>query len=212
MPSRSKASPTVGSDAGEIVIRGARQNNLRSVDVTVPRGALVAVTGVSGSGKSSLAFDTLFREGQRRFLETLSAYARQFLGGLQKPDIDSVEGLSPAIAVDQKSIARGNRSTVGTLTEVVDHLRVLYARAGVAHSPWCDLPVESRTPEAVVQELLSAHAGSKLMVAAPLIKDRKGSFRALFQDLQRRGFVRARVDGEIVRLEEAPELERYKRH
>ena len=212
MPSRSKASSTAGSDAGEIVIRGARQNNLRSVDVTLPRGALVAVTGVSGSGKSSLAFDTLFREGQRRFLETLSAYARQFLGGLQKPDIDSIEGLSPAIAVDQKSIARGNRSTVGTLTEVVDHLRVLYARAGVAHSPWCDLPVESRTPEAVVQELLSAHAGRKLVVAAPLIKDRKGSFRALFQDLQRRGFVRARVDGEIVRLEEAPELERYKRH
>ena len=125
MPARPSASPPRGEDAGEIVIRGARQNNLRSVDVTLPRGALVAVTGVSGSGKSSLAFDTLFREGQRRFLETLSAYARQFLGGLQKPEIDSIEGLSPAIAVDQKSIARGNRSTVGTLTEIVDHLSVL---------------------------------------------------------------------------------------
>ena len=212
MPARPSASPPRGEDAGEIVIRGARQNNLRSVDVTLPRGALVAVTGVSGSGKSSLAFDTLFREGQRRFLETLSAYARQFLGGLQKPEIDSIEGLSPAIAVDQKSIARGNRSTVGTLTEIVDHLRVLYARAGVAHSPWCDLLVESRTAEAVVQELLEEHAGRKLVLGAPLVRDRKGSFRALFQDLQRRGFVRARVDGEIVRLEDAPELERYKRH
>jgi len=199
-----------GADA--LRIRGARQNNLRDIDVELPRGALVAVTGVSGSGKSSLAFDTLFREGQRRFLETLSAYARQFLGGLQKPDIDSIEGLSPAIAVDQKSIARGNRSTVGTLTEIVDHLRVLFARAGVAHSPWCDLPVESRTPESVVQELLEEHAGKRLVVGAPLVKDRKGSFRALFRDMQRRGFVRARIDGEVVRLEDAPELERYKRH
>ena len=212
MPSPSSSPPIDPVAAGEIVIRGARQNNLRSVEVTLPRGALVAVTGVSGSGKSSLAFDTLFREGQRRFLETLSAYARQFLGGLQKPEVDSIEGLSPAIAVDQKSIARGNRSTVGTLTEIVDHLRVLYARAGVAHSPWCDLPVESRTAEAVVQELLDEHGGRKLVVAAPLVRDRKGAFRALFQDLQRRGFVRARVDGEVVRLEEAPELERYKRH
>lgn len=209
MPS-TPPSPTPGADV--ITIRGAAQNNLRDVDVTLPRGALVAITGVSGSGKSSLAFDTLFREGQRRFLETLSAYARQFLGGLQKPEVDSIEGLSPAIAVDQKSIARGNRSTVGTLTEIVDHLRVLFARAGVAHSPWCDLPVESRTPESVVQELLDAHGGRKLVVGAPLIKDRKGSFKALFQDLIRRGFVRARVDGEIVRLEDAPELERYKRH
>ena len=219
---RRKGTKRTTADAGSSVagaegdaairIRGARQNNLRSVDVSLPRGALVAITGVSGSGKSSLAFDTLFREGQRRFLETLSAYARQFLGGLQKPDVDSIEGLSPAIAVDQKSIARGNRSTVGTLTEIVDHLRVLYARAGIAHSPWCDLPVESRTPEAVVQELLAAHAGQRLVLAAPLVKDRKGSFRALFQDLQRRGFVRARVDGEIIRLEDAPELERYKRH
>lgn len=203
---------SIEAEADAITIRGARQNNLQAVDVTLPRGALVAITGVSGSGKSSLAFDTLFREGQRRFLETLSAYARQFLGGLQKPDVDSIEGLSPAIAVDQKSIARGNRSTVGTLTEIVDHLRVLYARAGIAHSPWCDLPVESRTPEAVVQELLSEHGGRKLVLGAPLVKDRKGSFKAQLQDLQRRGFVRARIDGEIVRLEEAPELERYKRH
>ena len=188
----------------QIRIRGARQNNLAGVDVDMPRDALIAVTGVSGSGKSSLAFDTLYREGQRRFLETLSSYARQFFGGLSKPDVQSVEGLSPAIAVDQKSVARSARSTVGTLTEIVDHLRVLFARAGVAHSPWCDKPVESRTPESVVQELLEERAGQRLTLAAPLIRDRKGAHRALFEDLQKKGFVRARVDGEIVRLGGCP--------
>jgi len=197
---------------GRIRIRGARQNNLASVDVDLPRHALVAITGISGSGKSSLAFDTLFREGQRRFLETLSAYARQFLGGLSKPDVDSIEGLSPAIAVDQRSVPRGNRSTVGTLTEVVDHLRVLFARAGVAHSPWCGLPVESRTPEAVVQELLRDYAGARVQIAAPLVRDRKGEHRALFEELQRKGFVRARVDGVVQRIEEVGALARHKRH
>jgi len=197
---------------GTIRIRGARQNNLVGVDVDLPRHALVAVTGVSGSGKSSLAFDTLYREGQRRFLETLSAYARQFFGGLSKPDVESIEGLSPAIAVDQKSVARSARSTVGTLTEIVDHLRVLFARAGVAHSPWCDRPVESRTPESIVQELVAERAGARLTLAAPLIKDRKGSHRALFEDLQKKGFVRVRVDGAVLRIEEVPELERYKSH
>ncbi|MEZ6017458.1 MAG: excinuclease ABC subunit UvrA [Planctomycetota bacterium] len=204
----------MSADRGEgtIRIRGARQNNLAGVDVDLPRHALVAVTGVSGSGKSSLAFDTLYREGQRRFLETLSAYARQFFGGLSKPDVESIEGLSPAIAVDQKSVARSARSTVGTLTEIVDHLRVLFARAGVAHSPWCDRPVESRTPESIVQELLAERAGARVTLAAPLIKDRKGSHRALFEDLQKKGFVRARVDGALLRIEDAPELERYKSH
>jgi excinuclease ABC subunit A len=197
---------------GTIRIRGARQNNLAGVDVDLPRHALVAVTGVSGSGKSSLAFDTLYREGQRRFLETLSAYARQFFGGLSKPDVESIEGLSPAIAVDQKSVARSARSTVGTLTEIVDHLRVLFARAGVAHSPWCDRPVESRTPESIVQELLAEQAGKRVTLTAPLIKDRKGSHRALFEDLLKKGFVRVRVDGAVLRIEEVPELERYKAH
>ena len=196
----------------QIKIRGARQNNLAGVDVDLPRNALVAVTGISGSGKSSLAFDTLFREGQRRFLETLSAYARQFLGGLAKPDVESIEGLSPAIAVDQRSTPRGSRSTVGTLTEIVDHLRVLYARAGTAHSPWCGKPVESRTPESVVQELLRDYAGERVQVAAPLVRDRKGQYRALFEDLRKKGFVRVRVDGEIQRIEEVPELARYERH
>jgi len=195
-----------------IRIRRARQNNLAGVDVDLPRNALVAVTGVSGSGKSSLAFDTLYREGQRRFLETLSAYARQFLGGISMPDVESISGLSPAIAVDQRSIPRGARSTVGTLTEVTDHLRVLFARAGVAHSPWCGEPVESRTPESVVQELLRAYTGVPVQLAAPLVRDRKGQHRALLEDLRRKGFVRVRVDGTVQRIEEVPELERYKRH
>ena len=197
---------------GSIRIRGARQNNLAGVDVDLPRDALVAITGVSGSGKSSLAFDTLFREGQRRFLETLSAYARQFLGHMQKPEVESIEGLSPAIAVDQKTIARGSRSTVGTLTEIVDHLRVLFARAGEAHCPECDLPIASRTPEAVVQEILRDWGGRKVQLLAPLVRDRKGQHRALLEDVRKKGFVRARVDGEVLRLEEVPELARYERH
>jgi excinuclease ABC subunit A len=204
--------------AGLIRIRKARQNNLAGVDVDIPRDRLVAVTGVSGSGKSSLAFDTLFREGQRRFLETLSAYARQFLGNLEKPDVESVEGLSPAIAVDQKSIQRGARSTVGTLTEIVDHLRVLFARAGRPHCPNCKLPLRSQTPEEIVQTVLresGAAAGKKgqwVTLLAPLIRDRKGSHRQLFDDLRKRGFVRARVDGVVQRIEDVPELARYVRH
>ncbi len=197
---------------GTIRIRGARQNNLAGVDVDLPQGALVAITGVSGSGKSSLAFDTLFREGQRRFLETLSSYARQFLGGLSKPDVESIEGLSPAIAVDQKTVARGSRSTVGTVTEIVDHLRVLFARAGEAHCPACDLPIRSRTPEAVVQEILRDLEGERVQLLAPLVRDRKGHHRPLFEDLRKKGFVRVRVDGVVSRLEEVVELERYKRH
>ncbi|MEM7517970.1 MAG: excinuclease ABC subunit UvrA, partial [Planctomycetota bacterium] len=197
---------------GTIEIRRACQNNLAGVDVSLPRERLIAITGVSGSGKSSLAFDTLFREGQRRFLETLSAYARQFLGQMQKPEVESIEGLSPAIAVDQKSLARGARSTVGTLTEIADHLRVLWARAGQPHCPKCDLPVESRTPEEIVQAVLRDATGKAVHVLSPRIRDRKGHHKPVFEDLRKKGFVRARVDGEIVRLEEAPELSRYKRH
>mgnify|MGYP000732671915 CR=1 FL=1 len=197
---------------GQIRIRKARQNNLAGVDVDIPRNRLVAVTGVSGSGKSSLAFDTLFREGQRRFLETLSAYARQFLGNMEKPDVESVEGLSPAIAVDQKSISRGARSTVGTLTEIVDHLRVLFARAGRPHCPACKLPVRSQTPEEVVQIVLREASGRSATLMAPLIRDRKGSHKQLFDDLRKQGFVRARVDGVVHRIEDVPELERYVRH
>jgi excinuclease ABC subunit A len=195
-----------------ITIRGARQNNLRGFDVDIPRNRLVAITGVSGSGKSSLAFDTLFREGQRRFLETLSAYARQFLGRMEKPAVDSIEGLAPAIAVDQKAVPRGARSTVGTLTEIHDHLRVLFARAGTAHCPDHGAPLAAQTPEAVVRQVLETYGGQKVHLLAPLIRDRKGQHRALLEDLGRRGFVRVRIDGQVLRLEEVPELERYKRH
>jgi len=195
-----------------IRIRQARQNNLAGVDVDLPRGRLIGITGVSGSGKSSLAFDTLFREGQRRFLETLSAYARQFLGRMEKPDVESISGLSPAIAVDQKSISRSARSTVGTLTEITDHLRVLFARAGTAHCPACEEPVRAQTPEEIVQHVLREHAGAKVQLLAPVVRGRKGYHRAVFEDLRRKGFLRARVDGDVVRIEEAPELERYKLH
>ncbi|HUR28254.1 MAG TPA: excinuclease ABC subunit UvrA, partial [Planctomycetota bacterium] len=197
---------------GSIEIHGARQNNLQGVSVTIPRERLVVITGVSGSGKSSLAFDTLFREGQRRFLETLSAYARQFLGRMEKPDVESIEGLAPAIAVDQKSQSRSGRSTVGTLTEIFDHLRVLFARAGVAHCPKCDLPLKSQTAEGIVQQLLVEHAGKALVLLAPIVRDRKGNHVAVLEDLKRRGFIRARVDGAILRIEEVPELARYQRH
>jgi excinuclease ABC subunit A len=198
--------------AEAIQIRGARQNNLCDVSVTIPRGRLVAVTGVSGSGKSSLAFDTLFREGQRRFLETLSAYARQFLGRMEKPDVDLIEGLSPAIAVDQKAIQRGPRSTVGTITEIVDHLRVLYARAGTAHCPEHQTPLSTRTAESICREIIERFDGQAIQILAPLVRDRKGQHKALFADLRRKGFVRARVDGTVSRLEEVVELGRYHRH
>src|SRR5262245_60770532 len=201
-----------GNTEGLISIRKARQNNLAGVDVDIPRNRLVAVTGVSGSGKSSLAFDTLYREGQRRFLETLSAYARQFLGHMEKPDVESIEGLSPAIAVDQSSVSRGPRSTVGTLTEITDHLRVLFARAGRAHCPNCKLPIRSQTPEEVAQQILKESGGKNVLLLAPLIRDRKGNHRTLLEDLRKKGFVRARVDGEVLRIEEAPELGRYHRH
>src|SRR5688572_19752223 len=198
--------------AGAIEIRGARQNNLAGVDVELPRNRLVAITGVSGSGKSSLAFDTLFREGQRRFLETLSAYARQFLGRMEKPDVEAVEGLSPAIAVDQGAASASPRSTVGTLTEIFDYLRVLYARAGTAHCPECGLPLRAQTPESIVQQVLTAYDGAQVSVLAPLVRDRKGSHVQLLADLAKKGYVRARVDGAILRVEEVGELERYKRH
>ena len=197
---------------GSIEIRGARQNNLAGVDVKIPRNRLVAVTGVSGSGKSSLAFDTLFREGQRRFLETLSAYARQFLGRMEKPEVDHIEGLSPAIAVDQKSVLRGSRSTVGTITEIIDHFRVLYARAGRSCCPDHGEPLESQTPEAILRQVGELFPDAKLHILAPVVRDRKGEHRALLVDLGRKGFVRVRVDGEIKRIEEVGELARYRRH
>ena len=196
----------------EIVIRGAREHNLRGVDLTLPRNAMITVTGVSGSGKSSLAFDTLFREGQRRFLESLSSYARQFVGGLEKPKVESVEGLSPTIAIDQKTVNRNPRSTVGTVTEVYDYLRLWFARLGTPHCIGCDRPLLAQTVDQMVDALFAEHAGERVQLLAPVVRERKGHYRKELESWARRGFVRARIDGEVRRLDEKITLGRYHRH
>ncbi len=193
-----------------IVIRGAREHNLRNIDVTLPRNKLIVVTGLSGSGKSTLAFDTLYAEGQRRYVESLSAYARQFLGLMSKPDVDSIDGLSPAISIEQKTVSRNPRSTVGTITEIYDHLRLLFARIGIPHCPSCGEPIHPQTPEMIVDRLLQ-HPG-KVLIMAPVVRGRKGTYEQLFEDLRQRGFARVRVDGETYPLEEVPALERYVIH
>ena len=196
----------------KIVIRGARQNNLKNIDLEIPRDKLVVITGISGSGKSSLAFDTIYAEGQRRYVESLSAYARQFLGQMDKPDVDSIEGLSPAISIDQKGVGRNPRSTVGTITEVYDYLRLLFARVGIPHCPKCGRPVVGQTVQEIVDAILAFPTGSRAMVLAPLIKDRKGEHHRVFEDIKRLGFVRARVNGEVRDVNEEIVLERYKMH
>jgi excinuclease ABC subunit A len=195
-----------------ITIRGARQHNLKNVDVEIPRNRLVVVTGISGSGKSSLAFDTIYAEGQRRYVESLSAYARQFLGQVDKPDVDSIEGLSPAISIDQRGAGHNPRSTVGTITEVYDYLRLLYARVGIPHCPTCGRVVVSQTVQQIVDSVLELPAGSRVMILAPLIKDRKGEHRRVFDDIRRMGLVRARVDGQVREASEDMTLERYQMH
>ncbi len=187
-----------------IVIRGAREHNLKNIDVTIPRDKLVVITGLSGSGKSSLAFDTMYAEGQRRYVESLSAYARQFLGQMNKPDLDSIDGLSPAVAIDQKTTSKNPRSTVGTVTEIYDYLRLLYARVGVPHCPECGREIRQRTTDQVTDEVLALGEGQKAMILAPLVMGRKGEFTKLFIDLQKEGFSRVRVDGEIIKLETEP--------
>ncbi len=195
-----------------IVIRGARQHNLANVDVEIPRDRLVVITGVSGSGKSSLAFDTLFAEGQRRYVESLSAYARQFLQQMEKPDVDVIEGLSPAISIEQKTTSRNPRSTVGTVTEIHDYLRLLWASVGVPHCPDCRLPITPQTVEQMVDRVLELPEGTRFLVLAPLVEGRKGEYRKLFERMVREGFVRARVDGELVETGEPPELDRNRKH
>ena len=195
-----------------LVVRGAREHNLQNIDVELPRGALVVITGLSGSGKSSLAFDTIYAEGQRRYVESLSAYARQFLGLMEKPDVDAIEGLSPAISIEQKTVSRNPRSTVGTVTEVYDYLRLLWARVGVPHCPECGRPVLRQSASQIVQSLLGLDEGTKVEVLAPLVRGRKGEFRELFERARRSGFVRAMVDGKTVELSEPPELNRYENH
>ena len=200
---------------GSIVVRGARQHNLKNIDLDVPRGKLVVITGISGSGKSSLAFDTIYAEGQRRYVESLSSYARQFLGQMDKPDVDSIEGLSPAISIDQRRAGHNPRSTVGTITEVYDYLRLLYARVGVAHCPQCGRPVVRQTVQEIVDAVLGLPEGSRIMILAPLIKDRKGEHRRVFADIRRAGLVRARINGEIHDISDPSQdiaLDRYKMH
>jgi excinuclease ABC subunit A len=196
----------------DIVVRGAREHNLKGVDLRIPRGALVTMTGVSGSGKSSLAFDTLYQEGRRRFVESLSSYARQFLGRTEKPKVEHLEGLSPAVSIDQKTVNRSPRSTVGTTTEIYDHLRLLFARLGTPHCPTCGKTVDAQSAQQIADRILAVHAGKALMILAPLVKDRKGEYRKELDELRLKGYVRARIDGEIKRLDEPIELARYERH
>ena len=196
----------------QIVVRGAREHNLKDINVTIPRDKLVVITGISGSGKSSLAFDTIYAEGQRRYVESLSAYARQFLGQMDKPDVDFIGGLSPAISIDQKAGIRNPRSTVGTVTEIYDYLRLLFARAGRPHCPVCGKPIARQTVQQMVDSILDIEAGSRLMLLAPVIKDRKGEHVQVMEDARRSGFVRIRVDGEVYSLDDEISLEKNKRH
>src|SRR5438034_797293 len=196
----------------EIVVRGAREHNLRNVDVTLPRDALTVITGLSGSGKSSLAFDTIYAEGQRRYVESLSAYARQFLGQMDKPDVDSIEGLSPAISIDQKTTSRNPRSTVGTVTEIYDYLRLLWARIGHPHCPNCGRPIAAQSAEQIIDQVMELPDGTRFMVLAPVVRGRKGEYGKLFTDLRAEGFARVVVDGELRTLDEEIVLDKKFKH
>src|SRR5881398_2893886 len=178
-----------------LIVRGAREHNLKNIDVEIPRDRLTVITGLSGSGKSSLAFDTIYAEGQRRYVESLSAYARQFLQMMEKPDVDSIEGLSPAISIDQKTTSRNPRSTVGTVTEIYDYLRLLYARVGRPHCPVCGRPIAGQAIEAIVDQVLRLPQGAKFTINAPVVRDRKGEFKDLLEHLRAEGFTRVKVDG-----------------
>jgi len=191
---------------------GAREHNLKNITVEIPRDKLVVMTGLSGSGKSSLAFDTIFAEGQRRYVESLSSYARQYLGQMDKPDVDSIDGLSPAVSIDQKSTSNNPRSTVGTVTEVYDYFRLLYARAGVPHCPICGRTVQKQSAQEIVETIMNLPAGSRLLVLAPMVRERKGTYQALFDEISKSGFTRVRVDGLVFNLDEQIDLDRYKKH
>src|SRR5262245_62941532 len=199
-------------DNNTIIVRGAREHNLRDVNLELPRNKLIVFTGVSGSGKSSLAFDTLYAEGQRRYVESLSSYARQFLGQMEKPDVDYLGGLSPTISIQQKAAGRNPRSTVGTITEVYDYLRVLYARIGQGHCPACGRPITAQTREQIIARILALPEGTRFLVLAPVVRGQKGEYKDLFEDIDRKGFVRARVDGEVVRLSDDLQLDKRIKH
>ena len=196
----------------KIIVRGAREHNLKNIDVEIPRNRLVVITGLSGSGKSSLAFDTIFAEGQRRYVESLSSYARQFLGLMEKPDVDQIEGLSPAVSIDQKSVSHNPRSTVGTVTEIYDYLRLLYARVGLPHCPKCGAEVSAQSAQQIVEQIQRMPAGSRIQVLAPVIHRQKGNHVKALEDIGKQGFARVRVDGAVRDLDEQIELDRYVIH
>ena len=212
----SSGKPTLSTTPHHEVIRvrGARVHNLKNIDVDIPRNALVVMTGLSGSGKSSLAFDTIYAEGQRRYVESLSAYARQFLGLMDKPDVDQIDGLSPAISIDQKTTSHNPRSTVGTVTEIYDYLRLLYARVGTPHCPKCGRPVTKQTIDQIITQILALPKNTKISILAPLIREQKGEHKHLVDDVRKAGFVRLRFDGRVYSLEEVEDLEvdKQKKH
>ena len=196
----------------QILVRGARTHNLKNINLTIPRDKLVVITGLSGSGKSSLAFDTLYAEGQRRYVESLSTYARQFLSMMEKPDIDHIEGLSPAISIEQKSTSHNPRSTVGTITEIYDYLRLLFARVGEPHCPDHNIKLEAQTISQMVDKVMTLPKDARIMILAPIIRDRKGEHVHVFNELKTSGFIRARVDGIVCEIDYPPELEKNKKH
>ena len=200
------------SELKNIEIRGAREHNLKNIDVDIPRNKLVVITGLSGSGKSSLAFDTIYAEGQRRYVESLSAYARQFLDMMQKPDVDHIAGLSPAISIEQKTTSKNPRSTVGTVTEIYDYMRLLFARVGTPYSPATGLPIEAQQVSEMVDRIMRMEEGTRAYLLAPIVRDRKGEYRKEFQELKKQGFQRVKVDGAFYELEDAPTLDKKYRH
>src|SRR5512135_220037 len=196
----------------KISVRGARQHNLKNINVEIPRHALTVVTGLSGSGKSSLAFDTIYAEGQRRYVETLSAYARQFLDQMERPDVDTIEGLSPAISIEQKTGSRSPRSTVGTITEIYDYIRLLYSSVGVPHCPNCGRPISRQSAEQIVQQIMALEGEDRIMILAPIVRGRKGEFKKELEKLERSGFLRVRIDGTLHGLDETIRLDKRKNH
>ena len=214
-PLKSKVLPDALAPVGRGVVssttlsvRGAREHNLKNIDVDIPKNQLTVITGVSGSGKSSLAFDTIYAEGQRRYVESLSSYARQFLQLMEKPDVDHIDGLSPAISIDQKTTSRNPRSTVGTVTEIYDYLRLLFARVGVPHSPATGLPIAKESVSQMADRMETWPEGKRILILAPVVRDRKGTFVDLFQDLRKKGFVRLRINGKQVGMDEIPVLKK----
>src|SRR6187401_1638168 len=202
----------MAEETENIEIYGARVHNLQNIDLTFPRNKLVVITGLSGSGKSSLAFDTIYAEGQRRYMETFSAYARSFLGNLERPDVDKITGLSPVISIEQKTTSRNPRSTVGTVTEIYDYMRLLFARAGVPYSPATGLPIESQTVSQMVDRILALPEGTRLYLLAPVVRGRKGEYRKDLADFMKKGFQRAKIDGKFTEIAEAPALDKKLKH